>query len=76
MNFIKNMLEYASTKTGINYEKMCTYCKLYASDKRYKPMFKAATCTWSYNETGIISYRGRDYYYRQDGINNVIVEYR
>lgn len=74
LKFVKNMLEYASTKNGINYEKMQEYCKMYASDRRYKPYFAGATCTWAWNESGFIVYRGMKYYYRQNGENSVIVE--
>ena len=74
LEFVKNMLEYAATKNGINYEKMKEYCKMYTSDRRYKPYFAAKTCTWSWNESGFIVYRGRKYHYRQNGGNSVIVE--
>ena len=75
MLFVENMLKYASEKNGINYDKMIEYCKIYASDKRYKPKFLASTCTWSYNQSGIIRYKGGEYYYRQEG-DKVFVENR
>lgn len=65
MEFIKNMLEYASEKTGINYNKMVEYCKLYASDRRCKPFFLSSTCSWSWNNSGIIKYKNSKYYYNQ-----------
>lgn len=74
LEFVKNMLEYAATKNGINYNKMQEYCKMYASDRRYKPYFAGATCSSAWNESGFIVYRGMRYYYRQNGENSVIVE--
>ena len=73
--FVKNMLEYASTKTGINYNKMQEYCKMYASDRRHKPYFAGSTCSWNYNQNGFIVYRGTKYYFRQCGQDLVYVEF-
>lgn len=74
LGFMKKMLEYSSTKNGISYNKMQEYCKMYASDKRYKPCFNACTCSWNFNQTGYITYRCIRYYYMQNGENSVLVE--
>ena len=74
LEFVKNMLEYASDKKGISYEKMQEYCKMYASDRRYVVYLSASTVSWNYNQSGIIKYRGVRYYYRQSGLNSVLVE--
>lgn len=73
--FVKAALEYASARTGINYKLINDYLKMYAADRRYKFSFKACTASWNYNQNGIITYRGRDYYYSQS-MDGVAVEYR
>lgn len=60
MIFIKNMIEYAKTKNGINYNLMIEYCNNYAADKRYKPFILASTTS---GKSGILKYRGYKYYW-------------
>lgn len=74
LDFVKRMLEYASERNGISYNKMQEYCKMYASDKRFKPYFLGATCSWSWNQNGFIVYRGVKYYFHQHE-NYVAVEF-
>lgn len=74
MNFIKNMLKYASEKKGINYNKMVEYCRNNANDKRYKPRFISSTTSWGYNQTGIIEYKKQRYYYKQYKTDVIIKE--
>jgi len=73
---IEDMLNYAGSKNGVVYEKLLEYCNRYATDRRYKPFLLAATCSWSYNQTGIIRYMNVDYYFRQLEDNTFRVELR
>lgn len=75
MKFLKNMLLYSITKTGLNYDKMLEYCKIYAADRRYKPFILASVTAYSYcNQSGIIRYMGCEYYFKFTNKDNVIVE--
>lgn len=77
MNFIKNMLLYSVTETGLVYNKMIEYCQLYSIDRRYKPFILASTTALSYcNISGIIRYMNCEYYFRFIDEDNVIIERR
>ena len=69
---IKKALERGSGKNGINFKVAREYLKM-VSGARYQLYSLAGSCGWAYNSTGIIQYRGRKYYYRQNGENMPII---
>lgn len=72
---LTNALNYAATKTGFNLQKAQEYLDDMGYDRRYKLFVLTGNVTWSYNNTGIIKYRNRKYYYQQSegGFNLVKV---
>ena len=66
-NLLTMALAHAAEKTGINYNKANDYLKRLSYDKRFKLFILAATCVDNYNQSGIVKYMGRSYYYDQDG---------
>ena len=75
IELIKRALTEGSTKTGINAQWANAYIQRVSSG-RYKIKWCAASCSWAFNESGIVVYKGRKYYYLQNGDNKqVSVEY-
>jgi hypothetical protein len=64
--FLINALQYASEKTGINYNKLNEYIKTYSTDKRYKIFILACTCVNNWRQSGVVKYKNQSFYYTQE----------
>lgn len=76
INTIRYALEAGAGKNGINKQVASTVIKEFANDRRYKLFYLAASCGWSFNETGIVQYRNAKYYYAQNGLNVNVEPFR
>lgn len=63
IQLIKNALEYAMIDGCIKHKLVQEYVGLFAPDRRYKLVFLASDCYKEGCGSGIVKYRGREYYF-------------
>lgn len=68
-NLLKTALLKAAGKNGINFADAIKFIKIFG-DGRFTIRVNALTCSWYFNQSGLIVYRGTKYYFVQhvDGI--------
>lgn len=73
-NLITMALAHGAERTGINYNKANDYLKRLSYDKRYKLFILASTCVHNFNQSGIVKYMNKTYYYDQKGTEITLTE--
>lgn len=63
IQFIRNALEYAMENGCITPRKVNEYVTAFATDRRYKLQWLSSDCYKSGCGSGILKYRGREYYF-------------